>query len=377
MPRHENDTTMELVVRKSDLLRELQLFQGIVERKNTIPILANVLIEASGDEVRFLATDLEVGLRSRCAASVAKNGSVTLPAKKLYEIVNALPDTEVRIESLETGVKVAADRFDSRMQTLPLEDFPTLPESAGTAGSVLDAKKLREMIAKTSFAITGDDTRYFLNGALLVLSGSRMSLVATDGRRLALVSAEREGGEGDGETKVILPKKTLMELGKLLVDAEGGVSYDRSENHLFFSVGERLLISRMIDGQFPAYERVVPRGNDKRVEFERDLLNGAIRRVALLSNERSKAVKFELLEGKAEISSHSPELGEARETLHVEYAHEPLQICFNAVYVADFLKVVETDSIVLELKDEMSQAVMKPVGAEGYDYTYVVMPMRL
>ena len=160
---------MELVVRKNDLLRELQLFQGIVERKNTIPILANVLMEAKGDEVRFLATDLEVGLRSKCAATVAKGGSLTLPAKKFYEIVKSLPETDIRIAEDKGGVKVAADRFDSRMQTLPREDFPTLPETGGAPSATLPRSAVKEMVAKTQFAITGEDTRYFLNGALFVL----------------------------------------------------------------------------------------------------------------------------------------------------------------------------------------------------------------
>src|SRR5215471_18664070 len=175
---------MELVVRKNDLLRELQLFQGIVERKNTIPILANVLMEAKGDQVQFLATDLEVGLRSKCTASVTKGGSLTLPAKKLYEIVKSLPDTEIRIAEEKGGVKVAADRFDSRMQTLPREDFPTLPSAGGATTATLSASALKEMVAKTQFAITGEDTRFFLNGAQFVLRPESMSLVATDGHRL-------------------------------------------------------------------------------------------------------------------------------------------------------------------------------------------------
>ena len=209
---------MELVVRKNDLLRELQLFQGIVERKNTIPILANVLMEAKGDEVRFLATDLEVGLRSRCAATVTKAGSLTLPAKKFYEIVKSLPETDIRIAEDKGGVKVAADRFDSRMQTLPREDFPTLPEAGGTPTATLARSAVKEMVAKTQFAITGEDTRYFLNGALFVLKPDEMSLVATDGHRLALVSVTRDGkGKKDAdESKAILPKKTLGELGRLL-----------------------------------------------------------------------------------------------------------------------------------------------------------------
>jgi DNA polymerase-3 subunit beta len=371
---------MELVVRKTDLLRELQLFQGIVERKNTIPILANVLIEAEGDQVKLLATDLEVGLRSRCQASVTKGGSLTLPAKKLYEIVKALPDTDVRIEENKQGVKVAADRFDSRMQTLPREDFPSLPEGTGNFSATLPREVMKQMVAKTQFAITGEDTRYFLNGALFIQGPDAMSLVSTDGHRLALISVPREKSKGKGkseEERVILPRKTLLEMGRLLAEGEGDIQYERGENHLFFDIGGRLLISRMIDGQFPAFERVIPKSNDKRVEFDRDRLTSAVKRVALLSNERSRAVKFQIDNGKVEIASSSPEFGEAKEVIVVDYTAAPVTICFNAQYVLDFLSVCETDSVGLEFKDEMSQAVMKPVGAENYDYTYVIMPMRV
>ena len=367
---------MELVVRKNELLRELQLFQGIVERKNTIPILANVLIEAKGNEMCLLATDLEVALRSRCAASVAKSGSLTLPAKKLFEIVKALPETDVRIEEDKNGVKVAADRFDSRMQTLPREDFPTLPDATGKGRASLPRNALKEMVAKTQFAITGEDTRYFLNGAKFVLKPDSLTLVATDGHRLALVEVKHNVGITD-EVGVILPKKTLLELGKLLAEGDGDIMFESGENHLFFEVGGRMLISRMIDGQFPAYERVIPKGNDKDIEFERERLTNAVKRVALLSNERSRAVKFEIEKGKVEVTSSSSEFGEAREQLPVDYAGTAMTISFNAQYVLDFLNVVETDIVTLSLKDEVSQAVMKPVGAQVYDYTYVIMPMRI
>jgi DNA polymerase-3 subunit beta len=367
---------MELVVRKNELLRELQLFQGIVERKNTIPILANVLIEANGDEVRMLATDLEVALRSRCHAAVTKSGSLTLPAKKLYEIVKALPETDVRIEEDKNGVKVAADHFDSRMQTLPREDFPTLPDASGKAKATLPRGPLKEMVAKTQFAITGEDTRYFLNGAKFVLTPDSMTLVATDGHRLALVQVTHSVGITE-DIGVILPKKTLLELGKLLLDGDGDVVFESGENHLFFEVGGRMLISRMIDGQFPAYERVIPKGNDKQIEFDRERLTNAVKRVALLSNERSRAVKFEIGKGNVDVTSSSSEFGEAREALAVDYTGTAMTISFNAQYVLDFLNVVETDVVVLSLKDEVSQAVMKPVGAQGYDYTYVIMPMRI
>ena len=375
---------MELVVKKNDLLRELQLFQGIVERKNTIPILANVLMEAKGNEIRMLATDLEVGLRSRCDAAVDKAGALTLPAKKLYEIVKALPETDVRIVEDKNGVKVSADRFESRMQTLPKEDFPAVPEASGTISATLPRAAVREMVAKTQFAITGEDTRYFLNGALFILQPGAMSLVATDGHRLALVNVDRPKtaakGPKDGvpeDVRAILPRKTLWELGKLLTEGDGDISYERGENHLFFDIGGRMLISRMIDGQFPAFERVIPKGNNKRIEFERERLTNAVRRVALLSNERSRAVKFQLDKGKVEVTSSSPEFGEAKETLPVDFADGSMQICFNAQYVMDFLGAVDSDNVALEVKDEVSQAVMKPVGTEGYDYTYVIMPMRV
>ena len=237
------------------------------------------------------------------------------------------------------------------------------------------------MVAKTQFAITGEDTRYFLNGALFVLRPDSMSLVATDGHRLALVTVPRDGAsEGitavDG-VKVILPKKTLLELAKLISEAEGDIYYERGENHLFFEVGGRMLISRMIDGQFPAYERVIPTGNDKTIEFERERLTSAVKRVALLSNERSRAVKFEIDNGRVDVTWSSSEFGEAREQLAVDYQGGAMAISFNAQYVLDFLNVVQTDVVSLSLKDEGSQAVMKPVGAQGYDYTYVIMPMRI
>ena len=370
---------MELVARKADLVRELQFFQQIVERKNTIPILANVLLESNGNELTLLATDLEVALRSRCEAAVDKAGAVTLPAKKLYEVVRALPESDVKLatEKGGSGVTVSAEKFESRMPTLPREDFPSLPEAGAGVRSSIKGITLREMVAKTQFAITGEDTRFYLNGALFLLRPESMTLVATDGHRLALVNALREpAGKPADEIKAILPRKTLSELSRLVVD-DTEVEYERGENHLFFEIGPRLLISRMIDGQFPAYEKVIPKANDKRIEFERDRLTSAVRRVSILSNERSRAVKFAIDKGKVEVMSSSPEFGEAREPLTVDYSGPALTICFNAQYVQDFLNVVDSDVVALELKDEVSQAVMRPVGVEGYDYTYVIMPMRV
>jgi DNA polymerase-3 subunit beta len=368
---------MELVVRKNDLLKELSLLQGIVERKNTIPILANVLIEATKDGISLLATDLDVGLRSRCEGTVTKPGTLTLPAKKLFEIVSALPDTDIRIDEDKGGksVTIAAERFESRMQTLPASEFPTPPNDAGGPEATLPGGALKRLISHTRFAITSEDTRYFLNGAQLVLKPDAMSMVATDGHRLAFISVKESPGK-KANTEVLLPRKTLNEVARLIDGAEA-VEFSQGENHLFFRAGGRLLISRKIDANFPAYERVIPKTNDKRIDFDKDKLAQAVRRVRLLSNERSKAVKFVIGKDQVEITSSSPEIGEAHEVIPVDYSGDALQICFNADYVDNFLAVVETESVQLEFKDEMSQAVMKPIGAEGYEYTYVIMPMRV
>jgi DNA polymerase-3 subunit beta len=368
---------MELVVRKTDLLKELSLLQGIVERKNTIPILANVLLEAAKGSVSLLATDLDVGLRSRCEATVTKAGTITLPAKKLFEIVNALPDTDIRIEEDKGGksVTVAADRFESRMQTLPVSEFPTPPADSGETEATLPGAALKRMITHTRFAITSEDTRYFLNGAQLVLKPDSLSMVATDGHRLAYISVHESPGKGV-KSEVLLPRKTLNEVARL-IDGGAAVEFSQGENHIFFRVDGRLLISRKIDANFPAYERVIPKTNDKRIEFDRDRLASAVRRVRLLSNERSKAVKFVIAKDQVEITSSTPEVGEAHEVLPVDYSGTSMQICFNADYVDNFLGVVETEAVELEFKDEMSQAVMKPIGADGYEYTYVIMPMRI
>jgi len=368
---------MELVVRKIDLLKELSLLQGIVERKNTIPILANVLIDASPSAMSLLATDLDVGLRSQCEASVKKGGTLTLPAKKLFEIVNALPETEIRLTEDKSGrsVTIAADRFESRMQTLPASEFPTPPQDGQSAEAVIPGPAFKRMITHTRFAITSEDTRYFLNGAQLVLRPDSMSMVATDGHRLAFVRLH-ESPSTTSSTELLLPRKTLLEVGRL-IDGGDPVEVSQGENHLFFRAGGRLLISRKIDANFPAYERVIPKNNDKQIVFDRDRLAAAVRRVRLLSNERSKAVKFVIGTDQVEITSSTPEVGEAHEVLPVDYSGSSLQICFNADYVDNFLSVVETETVELEFKDETSQAVMKPVGAEGYDYTYVIMPMRI
>ena len=281
---------MELVARKADLVRELQFFQQIVERKNTIPILANVLLEGTGNEVTLLATDLEVALRSRCEAAVSKPGSVTLPAKKLYEVVRALPDGDVNIETDKGGttVKVSGGQFSSKMPTLPREDFPSLPEAGGGVKATINGKSLAQMVAKTQFAITGEDTRFYLNGAQFVLKPDDMTFVATDGHRLALVNVKHEGAKGD-DIKAILPRKTLAELGRLLAEGDNNVNYERGENHLVLRdwsaaldlAHDRRAVSRLREGHSERQRqarRVRARSPDAGGEARRDSLQRALAR---------------------------------------------------------------------------------------------------
>jgi DNA polymerase III subunit beta len=367
---------MEIVVRKSDLLRELQLVQGIVERKNSIPILSNVLAEAKDGELRISATDLDVSLRCGCAAQVVSSGAITLGAKKLFEIVRALPESDVQIKVLpDAWAQIVCERTSFKMAGLPREDFPALPEGKTSKGVEIPAEALREVIARTAFAITAEDARYYLAGALLVLDPEGIAMIATDGHRLAYVykKAILKGAEGQ---KVLVPRKAIHELSRL-VDQEEAAVFQQAEGHLVFQVGGRTLASKTIEGQFPAYEKVVAITGDKTLTLQREALATAVRRVSLLSSERSRAVRIALSNGKLDLQASSPDLGEARESLGVAYKGGALEIAFNAQYLLEFLAAAGTEEVTLELKDAESQGLLKPVGGGDTDYRYVVMPMRL
>jgi DNA polymerase III subunit beta len=367
---------MELSVRKSDLVRELHLVQGIVERKSSIPVLSNVLAEARGGELRISATDLDVSIRCGCEAEVKQEGAVTLAAKKLYEIARVLPEAEVRIKLLpDAWVAVECERSSFKMAGLPREDFPALPEAKPRKGVELPADVVRTLVTRTAFAITAEDARYYLAGALLVIEKDGVVMVATDGHRLAYARSRGVVKGGDG-TRVLVPRKAILELGRLLEDGEA-VVFQQLENHLVFSVGRRVLASKMIEGQFPAFEKVVSASGDKKISVGRDALALAVRRVSLLSSERSRAVRVALSKGQLELSASSPDLGEAREAVSLEYDGEPVEIGFNAQYLQDFLAAVGSERVSMELKDAESQGIFAPEGDAAEDYRYVVMPMRL
>lgn len=369
---------MEIRVQRNDLAKELQLVQGIVERKSSIPILQNVLCEARAGEIRIAATDLDVSLRCGCAAEVAKEGSVTLAAKKLYEIVRSLPENDVRL-TLESDAwaRIRCERVEFRMAGLPREDFPTLPEPKAARGIELPARMLRELVQRTAFAITAEDARYYLAGALLVLDKDGAAMVATDGHRLAW--AERKAALKVPEPlRVLVPRKAIGELARLIEEASGDetLTFQQGDGHLIFGIGGRTLASKQVEAQFPAFEKVIAVTGDKKVNVGREALQSAIRRVSLLSSDRGRAVKLGLDAGKLELSASSPEFGEARESLAVEFSGGSVEIGFNAQYLLDFLAVVGGEQVALELKDGESQGLLRPVSEDGGDYRYVVMPMR-
>jgi DNA polymerase-3 subunit beta len=372
---------MDVTVQKAALLRELQLCQGVVERKTTIPILANLLLEAAGESLRITATDLELGIKTGCAAKAKKEGATTVPARRLFEIVRSLPDADIRMKALENHrLELRCERSHFKLVGMAKDNFPALAEFPHTLVKI-PAALLETLIAKTAFAISQEESRYTLNGALLLLKPDSVTMVATDGHRLAHIEAPYALKGLKAEVRVLVPKKAMNEVTRLLGEAEEKTQaeFARDDSHLFFKVGKRLLVSRLLTGQFPNYEAVLPRGNDRIVVLDRDAVAAAIRRADLVADQRSHAVRIALEKDKVEISASSSEYGEAQEALAPPKAYkgEPLQIGFNAQYLLDFMGAAASGPISFEFKDDQTAGQMRPLGEEDLKYRYVVMPMRL
>jgi len=371
---------MEITVSKFELLRELTATQGVVERKTTIPILSNYLFEAGGDKLSLTATDLDLSLRTSCVAKVKKEGACTIPARKLHDYVKLLPDADITIKLLENHwVSIRCGRSNTKMVGMARSNFPSLP-TFPTAGVVkIPAQVLRSMIAKTGFAIASEESRYTLNGALMVLKPESITMVATDGHRLAHIERSGEKFEGvSGEMKTLVPKKAMDELKSLLdsTDAEA-IEFAKDESTLFFRIGPRLLTSRQLTGQFPNFEAVLPKDNNKSITVHGEDLTAAISRVAQFADERSRAVKMRLEKGELKLSASSTETGESEDSLEIDYNGDMIQIGFNAQYLLDFLKATGSGDVKLEFKDSQSAGQMRPAEGEDYKYRYIVMPMRI
>ncbi|MEM1177654.1 MAG: DNA polymerase III subunit beta [Acidobacteriota bacterium] len=363
---------MEIRLDRTELLRELVPMQGIVERRTTIPVLSHLLIRAEDDKLSIAATDLEVSLTSSCDGEVQEEGEIAVQAKKLLEIMRAAEGDTVTLRIDNDGVlTILVGQSIFKIRGLPADDFPTLPKVEAEPASI-PFETFRSMIGKVFFAISSEESRFQLSGALLEMREDALVLVATDGHRLALVESGADGvSEADA---VLVPRKALQELQRF----EGGeMVFRRSEHHLSFHVGRRQLICRILEGTFPDYERVISKDNDKTVLVERKLLQGVIQRVSLLTGDRSRAVRLELAEGQLVFSAANPDLGEAREDVACEYSGDGLSMGLNPDYLLQFLGATDTERVRFELKDESSQCVAFPVDGADNRYVCVVMPIRL
>jgi DNA polymerase-3 subunit beta len=360
---------------KENILDELQLLQGIVEKRNTMPILANILMKAEGTEVDLTGTDLEVGLRTHFEAQIDEPGAVTVSGKKIFEIVKSLPDGKPVTfkEDRELRMEITSGESEFKVLCLPKEDYPQVPEPKFEKKIVFPVEQFRSMIDRVFFAIA-QEQRYYLNGALMVLKDKSVELVSTDGHRLSYTGKTLDDLALAKEIRVIVAKKTLSELRKY---DEGQIEFDMDENNLFFRCGHRTLLSRVIESKFPNFDAVIPKDNPNVVVLPREEFSNAIRRVSLLSAERSRGIKFTLEKNRLRLFSSNPEIGEARDKLDVEYKGATIEIGFNSQYILDFLNTTEGEKIRLELKDENSAALMRPETDGDIKSLYVLMPMKI
>lgn len=374
---------MEFTVSKADLVRELSLSQGVVEKKTTIPILSNVLLEAAGDRVTLTATDLELGIRCSCPAKVKKEGSGTVPARKLLDYVRLLPDADLSVKFLENHwATITCGRSRTRMAGMSRESFPELPGMPEQIAGI-PVKLLASMITRTSFAISMEESRFTLNGALLLLSDAGITMVATDGHRLAFVESagQRNGEPESGKSfRALIPKKALAEIVRLADESkpDAKMIFAGDDNHLFFRFDGRLLITRKLTGNFPDYERVLPKENNSIAKLQKDEIRSAIERVSQFADERSRAIRVQFLPGEVRVFSSSVETGESEESVPGEYSGPEMEIGFNAQYLLDFLKAIPQEHVSIALKDQKSAGELRPFDEALKDrYRYVVMPMRI
>lgn len=355
--------------------------QGIVERKSTIPVLSHLLLTTGGGKLHLSATDLDVSLTSWCEADVVHEGGIAVQAKKFMEIIRSLRSEEVvlRLDSPKE-LTIDAGSYRSKIHGLAPEDFPKLPSVEESSAVDLPFAEFRRMVGKILFAISADESRFQLGGALLKVKEHSLEMVATDGHRLALVESRlglegEEEREASPESTALVPRKALQEIQRF--DGKGVVTYLRGTQHLSFRVGRRELICRLLEGNFPDYERVVEHEIDVQVEFQRQHLMEAVGRVALLTGDRARGIRLSFSEGQLTLSAANPDLGEASEQIECGFDRDSMSVGLNPDYLRDFLSAVETDSVRFDFKDESSQCVGYPVEGQDVRYLCVIMPMRL
>lgn len=367
---------MHIQVSRQEFLNSLALIQGVVETKKTLPILSHLLLEAEGGRIFLFGTDLDVGIRSWLEVDITTSGAVAVSAKKLYEIIRELPEAPIELRvNPDLVVSITCLKSEFRMKGLPKEDFPSLPRWKEEGEIILKRKGLKEMMRKTLFAVSTDQTRYTLNGVLFQILPQEIRMVATDGHRLALIVKGREEVQDGGNLEALIPRKAVAEALKMLKDEEGEVKLQLQDNQLLLELGRNLLICRLIEGQFPNYQQVIPKKGAKRLCISREAFQGALRRTSVIMGDRTIPTVFELRPGVMRISCVNMDVGEAREELEADYSGEAMSIGFNTRYILEFLAVVEEDEIQVQLNDPLSPALFQPVGEEGY--ICVIMPMRI
>lgn len=369
---------MKFSVPRDTLLKSLNLVAGVVERRQTLPILANVLMVLEGERLSLTGTDLEVELVGRVALpGGGEAGEVTVPARKLTDICKSLPEgSDLQFSLAEGKATVKSGRSRFTLSTLPAREFPNVEDSIGTHQLTLKQGQMKRLIDRTAFAMAQQDVRYYLNGMLWELSAEQLRVVATDGHRLAMCTlTEKINVKGDGDTQVILPRKGVLELTRLLLDEEADISIVIGSNHVRAMTEDFTFTSKLVDGKFPDYQRVLPRAADNVLLGSRLDLRQAFTRTAILSNEKYRGVRLKLSGNTLDIVANNPEQEEAEETVTVEYAGEPLEMGFNVSYLLDVLGVLSGERVKLSLADPNSSALLEE--SEEGDSLYVVMPMRL
>ncbi len=375
---------MEIHIDRKTFLEGIQQVQSVVERKSTSPILSHVLLETKNTLLSLTATDREISIETLLPASIPKPGSITLSAQKLFEILKELPESSVHLSTQENHwVVLKCQNSTFRLAGLPKIEFPELPSVKSNESFELEQKILRDMIAKTSFAISHDPNRNALTGSLFRTDNDGLSMVSTDGHRLAVITKEIPKDSTLKNFEVIIPFKTVMEVKKLCDSSsstekreEGGlVNIGFGNNQIIFSKENTTLISRLIDAQFPDYKQVIPKASLYHISMNKEAFHRAVRRVSLLSNEKSRLIKFTISPGLLHLTSFDPELGEAREELPVEYAGDEVVIGFNAKYISEFLSVVEGETLHMEFNDPLSPGLF--TSPEEKDFQCVIMPMRV
>ncbi len=368
---------MKFTVSRDALLKPLNLVAGVVERRQTLPILANVLMVVEGDRLSLTGTDLEVELvgRVQLGSADGEPGELTVPARKLVDICKSLPEgSEISFAAQDGKVTVKSGRSRFTLSTLPAREFPNVEDSMGTHQFTIKQGQLKRLIDRTGFAMAQQDVRYYLNGMLWELKDKQLRVVATDGHRLALCTLPGKV-EVNGDTQVILPRKGVLELARLLMDEEDDIAVVIGSNHIRATTNDFTFTSKLVDGKFPDYQRVLPRAPNKIVLAERLELRQAFTRAAILSNEKYRGVRLKLTEGSLDIVANNPEQEEAEEAVPVNYQGDSLEIGFNVSYLLDVLAVLSGEQIKLSLSDPNSSALLEE-SDEG-DSLYVVMPMRL